>query len=235
MAPRLRSSVPFAAVTGAFALLGLLAGGCSVDVQDGVGPRVPDPAIEGDLLRGSEPAIHVDVELHNVASGVKVFDSRSNRYGSYMFFDVPSGLWEVRAESDVPGDFASVRRQFFRADGDGRVRLRALDVSRHGADMGAPADGAAVPVPTPFVPLDFDWTLPDVAGAVAQVQLEDSVGQNVWRSSTAPATTARWYGFGTEGVYQGVAVGRGLYQWRMKYEFPDTTDARTSFRRLRLE
>ena len=218
------------------AVLGLLhAGGCNVDVRDGLGPRVPQPDVEGTVLRGSSPAIRVDVELHDVAGGIKVFDTRSNQYGSFAFAGVEGGLWEVRAESDLPGDFATVSREFFRTDGDGRVRLRDLDIFAHGASLVAPAPGAVVTPPTPFDPLDFHWTSPDVAGAVAQVRLEDATGQDVWRSSPGLVDSVRWYGYGSEGSYQGVPVGPGVYQWRVKFEFPDTTEARTELRMLRLE
>ena len=224
-----------AAVRLTLGVLVVLAGGCAVDVRDGLGPRVPEPDIEGMVLRGSSPAIRLDVELHDVVRGIKVFDSRSNLYGAFAFAGVRGGLWEVRAEGELPGDFAAVTRQFFRADGDGRVRLRDLDISAHGAGLVAPAPGAVVAPPTPFDPLDFHWTPPDIAGTAAQVQLEDAAGQNVWRSSLGTVHTVRWYGYGTEGQYQGVPVGPGLYEWRVKFDFPDTTEARTERRPLRLE
>ena len=90
-------------------------------------------------------------------------------------------------------------------------------------------------VPTPFQPLDFRWSFPNIAGAVAHVQLYDQARQDVWKSSSSQADSARWYGYGTEGAYQGVPVGPGLYEWRVKFEFPDTSEARTERRLLRLE
>ena len=228
------SIVRAAAVRLAMGVLVLFSGACAVDVRDGVGPRVPEPDVEGVVLRGATPAIRVDVELHNVATGAKVFETRSNQYGFFAFFDVPSGLWEVRAESDQPGDFASVSRQFYRADGDGRMVVGRLDVSSHGAALAEPAAGD-VTVPTPFDPLDFHWTSPANAGAVAQVQVYDDSSRSVWRSSHVTSDSARWYGYGTEGSYQGVAVGPGSYEWRVEFNFPDTTEARTGRRLLRLQ
>ena len=218
----------------ALAVLVLLSTSCGVDVRDGFGPHVLEPDVEGMVLRGATPAIRADVELHNVASGMKVFETRTNRYGSFAFFEVPSGLWEVRVESDQPGDFASVRRQFYRADGDGRFAAGRLDISNRGVILMEPSD-EAVTVPTPFDPLDFRWTSTGIPGAVAQVQVYDDSSRNVWRSSLGVSDSARWYGYGSEGSYQNVPVGAGKYEWRVKFEFPDTTEARTERRRLRLE
>jgi hypothetical protein len=229
---RKRYTCPAASLTVAILLL---ANGCDVDVRDGLGPRVPEPDIEGAVLRGSAPAIRVDVELHNVASDAKVFDTSTNRYGLYGFPDVPAGIWEVRVESDVPGDFASVSRQFYRTDSDGQLRLPNFDVSTRGGGLVSPAAGAATIVPTPFDPLDFRWSSPDVAGTIAHVQLSDSLGQDVWKSSRAMADSVRWYGYGSEGLYENTPVTPGVYEWRVKFEFADTTEARTERRLLRLQ
>jgi hypothetical protein len=216
-------------------IVACLAGGCAVDVKDGVGPRVPVPDVEGTVSRAGSPAVRLDVELADVARDTTLYETRSNRYGFFGFSGVYSGLWEVRVESDVPGDFASVSRQFYRADGDGNFQIRAFDVFAHGASLVAPPAEAQVAVPTPFQPLDFHWSPPNIAGAVAQVQLYDQARQDVWKSGPTQADSVRWYGYGTEGYYQGVPVGPGLYEWRVKFEFPDTSEARTERRRLRLE
>jgi hypothetical protein len=213
----------------------ILASGCAVDVRDGLGPRVPEPDIEGTVSRGASPAINVDVELHNVATETKVFDTRTNRQGFFAFFGVNPGLWEVRAESDLPGDFASVSRQFYRADGDGTLSVRGLDVFAHGAGLLAPTAGASVIAPTPFEPLEFHWSAPNISGAIAHVQLYDQAEQSVWKSPRVVVDSVQWYGFGSEGSYQDVPVGPGNYEWRVKFEFPDTTEARTERRQLRLE
>ncbi|HET9325169.1 MAG TPA: carboxypeptidase-like regulatory domain-containing protein [Candidatus Eisenbacteria bacterium] len=208
------------------AIVLLLLSGCSVDVQDGAGPRRPSPDVEGTVTRASSPAADVDVELHNVATDAKVFDTQSDPQGVFRFYAVPGGLWEVRAESNRSGDFASVRRQFYRADGDGKRRI-ALDIFGHGARPMAPVANATVTVPSPFAALDFHWSSPPDSGVLARVQLYDALGEDVWRSSWAVTDSARFYGYGTEGSYQGVPVGPGQYQWLVRFQFPDSTDARS--------
>jgi hypothetical protein len=174
------------------------------------------------------------VELHNVASDIKVLDTQTHRDGSFGFNDVPGGLWEVRVESDVPGDFASLSRQFYRTDDDSTFQLPDFDIAAHGSRLVAPDAGARIIAPTPFDPLDFLWSSPDIPGATAHVQLYDSLGQDVWKSASVQADSVRWYGYGSEGSYQNTAISPGLYEWRVKFEFPDTTEARTETRILRL-
>lgn len=213
----------------------LLLEGCAVDVQDGVGPRVPLPDVEGTVLRASTPASDVDVELHNVATDTKMFDTESDLHGVFRFYAVPGGLWEVRVESDRPGDFASRSRQFYRADGDIKLVVPPFDIFAHGAGLEAPIAGAIVVAPTPFTPLDFYWESPPDSGVLARVQIYDDADQDVWRSSWVAADSVRWHGYGTEGSYQGVPVGPGQYEWRVRFQFPDTTEARTERIPLRLE
>lgn len=213
----------------------LCAVGCDVNVGDGVGPRAPIPDVEGTVSRGTSPAVRLDVELRNVATDIKVFETDTNTDGYFGFVDVPSGLWDLRVESEVPGDFASVSRQFYRADGDGRLRIPAFDVFAHGARLTAPVIGASRLAPTPFDPLDFHWTPPAVAGVVGRVQVTDQAGLDVWKSPSGAADSVRWNGYGTEGAYFGLPIGPGSYEWRVKFDFPDTSEARTERRALRLE
>jgi len=213
----------------------ILADGCEVDVRDGFGPRAPVPDVEGTVARAASPAVNVEVELRSVTVDTLVFETDSNVQGYFGFAGVPSGLWELRVESDLPGDFASVSREFYRADTDGRLRIREFDVFAYGARLDAPAIGASAPAPTPFDPMDFHWTPPAVAGAFARVQLVDQAGQDVWTSAVVATDSVTWNGYGTEGTYFGLPIGPGSYQWRVKFDFPDTSEARTERRALRLE
>jgi hypothetical protein len=213
----------------------LLITGCAVDVQDGVGPRAPVPDVEGMALRGTSPAVRVDVELVDVPRDTTLFESKSTIRGSFGFAGVAPGLWQVRVESNLPEDFDSVSRQFYRSDSHGWFFAGTFDIFAYGAGPRLPVEDARIPVPTPFDPLDFRWTNPTTPGVVATVQVFDEARRDVWRSGRVIGDSARWNGYGSEGQYQGVQIGPGVYQWRMRFEFPDTAIARTQRRMLYLE
>jgi hypothetical protein len=206
-----------------------------VDVQDGVGPRVPFPDVAGAALRASSPAPHLDVEIRDPGSGRVVLATASDARGRYAFSGVPAGRWEVKISGAAGGDFASVSREFERAAGQPTHLLPALDVFAFGAAPTAPPDGARLARPSPAQPLYFRWTNPPHPGRQARVLLYDQRGDPVWSSSRFAADSALWNGVGNQGPYSGALVPAGPYAWRIKFDLPDSVQARTALRAMVLQ
>src|SRR2546428_6776779 len=146
--------------------------GCGVNVQDGVGPRVPIPNVVGVVRRDVVPARGLHAELRT-ESGQEVASTITNGSGGYGFDVTGPGTWEIKISAGGPGDFDSVTRSFL-FDGQGPMGLPPLDVFAYRAAIVEPAAGASAPVPSPVQPLVFRWTLPTRSAVTARVQLYDS-------------------------------------------------------------
>ena len=210
-------------------LLLVASSGCSPNIQDGVGPRVPIPNVDGSVLRSGAPAAGLKVALRD-SSGVEVAGTVTTLSGYYGFGDVALGTWEVKVSGVSAGDFDSVARDFDLMDST--FSLRALDIHAYGAALLAPTDGASQPVPSPVQPVTFRWNLPSLPGVAARAQVLDSGGSAVWYSGGLQTSEVGWNGLGNQGRYQGVVVPPGSYNWRVKFDLPDSSQAKTSTRRL---
>ena len=207
--------------------------GCSVDVQDGVGPRVRVPNVQGVVLRTTSPAQGLEVDLRTDA-GQEVATTTTRRSGSFGFADVTPGTWEIKVSAGGPGDFESVTRGFQLGPDPAPLSLPPVDVHAYGASAIEPVDGASVTAPSFIEPLIFRWTRPDMPGVTAHVQLYDAAGSPVWFSSALQTDQVPWNGLGNQGTYQGQPVGPGQYTWRVKFILPDSSEGRTGSRRLAL-
>lgn len=216
-------------------LLMLLIAGCSGDFRDGVGPRVPIPNVEGDVLRQGVGAALLRVEVRDIGTHEVLASDRTDSQGRYGLGVVPVGHWEIKVSGANPGDFDSETREFDVSEGPQRARLEPFDISARGAFPTEPAPDADVPVPTLGQPLHFAWTPPGTPTLTARVQLYDSAGADVWSSVQTDQSEIIWNGLGNQSSYQGQPVPAGRYDWRVKFLLPDSTEARTTSNRLVLE
>ena len=77
--------------------------------------------------------------------------------------------------------------------------------------------------------------LPDREVTWARVQVFDQDGHAVWYSLKKVAAEVTWNGVGSEGSYTGLMVPEGDYHWRVKFEFPDSLEARSNRRHIILQ
>lgn len=201
--------------------------GCSPNMHDGLGPRVPIPTVFGTVTRDGAPAAAIHVELRDATGSTKIQSTTSDPGGA---FGLPAGpgTWEVRASGSAASDFASVSRVFTTADG--RASLPPLNLSADGAALLGPANHATMPAPPDS--LAFRWRAPSRAVRSARVQVYDSTGAAVWYSSSSTDSVAYWNGRPNQGTAAGPQAAPGRYTWRIRFAFPDTTEARTGKREL---
>src|SRR5205085_11052824 len=106
------------------------------------------------------------------------------------------------------------------------------DIYAYGASIALPSDSATLAPPSSDTPVTFRWTSPARSFSSGRVQLFDSAGAAVWYSPKSADSSAVWNGTENQGVAAGSSVPRGAYTWRLKFDFPDTTAARTPSRRI---
>src|SRR5262249_53247093 len=119
--------------------------GCSVNVQDGAGPRVPVPNVLGMVERSASPAASVEVELRT-GSGQSISSTTTTRSGSYGF-EASSGAWEVKVSGGRDGDFDAVTHPITFQD-PGPLSVPPIDIFAHGAAALEPAPGTSAPAPS---------------------------------------------------------------------------------------
>lgn len=209
--------------------------GCSPDVHDGMGPRVPLPNVKGVVLRAGDPAAGLGVDLREPVGNLTTASTHTTSAGEYDFGDVPAGTWEVKVSGDDPGDFDSVTRPFSLAIAGQVVLLPDLDIAAYSAAPSEPAAGALVPTPSPQQPLHFVWQNPARPFLSARVQVFDGRGQAVWYSPKSLNQESLWNGVGNQGDFTGLLVTAGTYGWRVKFELPDTVEARTGTRAVQFQ
>jgi len=221
------------AVFAGFVVAGFVLIGCSPDMKDGLGPRVPVPNVSGSAERDGAAAPALDVTVRD-AEGNAVASAKTDVNGSYVLA-APAGTWEVRIKGRLPGDFDSFTRDLVVASPGERVAIEAMDIFAYGAGLGAPSDSTTLAPPTHGRPATFRWSLPARALSSARAQLFDSTGAAVWYSPKSADSSATWDGTENQGGAAGSPAPAGAYMWRVKFEFPDTSAARTATRRVTLQ
>lgn len=222
-------------IGAALACLLCVGPGCSVDVHDGMGPRVPIPNVSGRVTRAGQAADEVDVELRTLIDGEVVDSVSTASDGTFEFANVAIGDWEVKASGEDPSDFDSVTGEFHLARVDTLADLAPLDLFAYGAAPTAPPEGTALPTPNPFQPVVFRWTVPAHAYDWGRVYVYGANGEAIWFSARTGADSVLWNGLGSEGEYEGRLVSAGEYMWRLKFGFPDGQEGRTAYQTLELE
>lgn len=225
---------PSARRCGCWALLlagALLAGaltqaGCSPDMKDGLGPRVPVPNVSGRVERDGVAASAVDVSVRDPNDASTIADAKTDANGSYVVA-APAGVWEVKVKGRIPGDFASVIRGFVVSSTGQRVSMDSLDIFAYQAALVAPADAAMLALPSPSNPVTFRWSPPRHAITSVRAQLYDGSGEAVWFSAKSSDSSAVWNGRGNQGAFTGVDLPAATYTWRVKFDLPDSSEART--------
>jgi hypothetical protein len=211
-------------------LVAAVVSGCSPDFRDGTGPIVPIPNVEGTVTRSGSAAPGVGVALRD-STGHDMAKTVTDASGNYGFGNVTSGLWQVKVSGREPEDYDSVTRNFQLLSPS--LTLPMLDVSAHGAGATNPAAGATEPVPTPLHPVLFQFNFPSAPpGVTARAQVFDSAGKPVWYSGSLKLGESAWNGLGNQGDYQGRVATPGNYTWRLKFDLPDSSEARTALRGL---
>ena len=196
----------------------LAAPGCGLSRQAPLAFHASSYAIHGRVERGDVTLAGQLVKLYTDGEVVLLDSLRTDAEGEYGFRAAPAGPLLVKVSSDRPGDFTYVRARLLRASATARDSVPPLDVSAHGCALASPAEGALVPAPDPTNPIDFLWSLMDTpARPKYKVRLADSSDATVWEPAYRTAASDMGFnGFGTDGVYAGVAVPPGRYAWRVK-------------------
>jgi len=205
--------------------------GCSPDFKDGLGPRVPSPNVSGRVEREGVAATAVDASVRNPSNDSTIADAKTDANGAYAL-GAPMGVWEIKVKGNLSGDFASVTRGFSISSAGQQVSMSPLDIFAYQATLVAPADAATLQVPSGSNPVTFRWSPPAHPTLSARAQVYDASGQAVWFSAKSPDTSAVWDGTGNQGAYAGVGAAAGLYTWRVKFDLPDSSEARMSSRRV---
>lgn len=213
----------------------LVFAGCSGDFHDGVGPRVPIPNVEGIVTREDAPAPSLRVEVRGIETHVALASGRTGPSGAFGLEVSPLGRWEIKVSGKELGDFDSETRIFELSDSVRSVHLPPFDISARGAALAEPPQDAQVPIPTLSEPLQFQWTPPSTAILTARVQLYDSLGADAFISVQTTESQIIWNGIGNQSQYQGKPIPPGRYVWRVKFLYPDSTEARTMSHRLTLQ
>ena len=219
---------------GALVLSALALSGCSPDFKDGVGPRVAVPNVSGRVERDGMGASALDVSVGNPIDDVSIASTRTDANGNYAIA-VPSGTWEVKVKGLLSGDFDSVTRNLVVDGSTPGGALRPLDVDAYGAALETPLDTDTLAMPRASKPATFAWRAPQRAFSTERAQLYDSAGSAVWYSSKGVDTTATWDGVGNQGTFVGVVMPAATYTWRVKFDLPDSSVARTRSRRVTLQ
>lgn len=218
------------------AVLVLILGGCSPDLQETAGPIVPYPNLRGTVVRDSTPVFDRKVKLAVGDTDSTFAEDRTDRDGNYAFSEIAEGLWTIKVSSSDPGDYASISCSFILATTDEETVIPPIDLSVRGLIVDAPQDGAALPLPGFSSPLEFRWTPPAGEGWEAQVRVYDAQGASVWYSVKDDVDHVLWNGIGNQGSAQNRPVEAGSYQWRIRIEYDGSAvEYNTGYRDLTLE
>jgi hypothetical protein len=222
-------------LTSRIIVLALACASCAPDFKDGLGPRVPIANVDGTVTRQGAPVARLSVDLRDVVYHSVIDSTKTSASGVYGFADVATGRWEIKVSGKGTGDFDSVSREFDLSDSAAGTQLKPFDVFAYGAALLEPTSGANVPVPSLTAPLRFSWNAPSMTTLTARVQVFDSLGADVWFSPQTAGAEIIWNGLGNQGPYLGQIVSPALYSWRVKFLFPDSTEARTLGRSIVLQ
>jgi hypothetical protein len=217
--PSLKKSISRQAGRVGIAALALLCVGCTPDLKETVGPRVPVPNVTGRVVRGGLPVLDIEVELEDTATDTTVADERTDTDGRFAFAEVGPGTWTVQVKSDDPDDFARVKFEFAFTSVDTMLDVPTMDISRNGLALVQPEDGDSTVVPDLFNPITFMWDWPeDQAAPRFQVRLYVLDGGPFWFSQKIRETSIRWNGLGNQEMSQGEFAQLGAHWWRLRIE-----------------
>ena len=202
---------------------------CAPDFKDSVGPRVPVDNVSGRAERDGTGATSLDVSVRNPTDNASIGSTKTDA-GGYYAVAAPPGTWEVRIRGKVSGDFESVTRGFVISGDQQKVDLPPVDVFAYGTTLLQPDDSASLAVPTDTSLASFRWSRPTRPYTSARIQIFDSAGAAVWYSLKTTDSSATWDGRGNQGPYIGTAVPPAKFTWRLKFELPDSSEARTRSR-----
>lgn len=221
------------------AALPLLAGGvflgCSPDLHETAGPRIPVPNVSGRLVRDDVPVSGESVRLEIAGQDSIVAETRTGDTGYFYFAEVESGGWVLRADSEDPWDFARVTYEFSFLGPDTELVAPDLDLSLKGLVLTNPEEGEARGLPDLFDPVLFQWDFPEGMASRAEARVYDADGDPVWYSAETLDEEVRWNGLGNQGDYAGQTATAGTYQWRLIVEGEGTLRFRTAYSTFLLE
>jgi hypothetical protein len=215
-------------LAGMLLALVMVQAGCSPDVKDGLGPRVAIPNVSGRVEREGSAASALDVTVRD-ANDISIASAKTDAGGLYSVA-VPAGVWEIKAKGKVPGDFDSVTRGFVVSSTGQQFAMDSLDIFAYQAALVFPADAATLGLPSGSDPVTFRWSPPRTAIVSARVQLYAGGGEAVWFSARSSDSSAVWDGTGNQGAWAGIDIQSGTYTWRVKFDLPDSSEARTESR-----
>jgi len=202
--------------------------GCNVDVQDGVGPRVPFSNVGGVVKRIERDGdnLRIVIRVPDTEEEEVVASTVTDDDGEFQVAVDQPGEWEIKVSGDEVGDFDSVTREFLIEDLNRFYEIPTMDIWAYGAAMLTPGV-ETVEKPTPSNPLVFRFTLPDAELEWARVQIfEDDSWIPVWISDKSIEEEILWDGIGNQGEFADSPVPWGIYSWRMKFGFHDGLEAR---------
>jgi len=214
-------------VPTALAAACVLLAGCSPNMKDGIGPRVPIVNVSGEAERNGTAAPRLDVSLRNPTDNTVVGSAKTDANGAYGLA-APVGVWEVKIKGKLPGDFDSVTRGLVIAASGERIAIEPLDVFAYGSGLVSPSDSATLALPNHGRQTTFRWRNPARAFSSTRAQLFDSTGAAVWYSAKSTDSSATWDGTWNQGSAAGTSAPAGNYSWRVKFDLPDSSVARTA-------
>jgi hypothetical protein len=210
--------------------LGLLVA-CTSDLQEAVGPTVPFPDVSGRILRDGTPVAGIEVEIEDTVPDTTYEDEDTDANGRYAFTDIGPGEWSVRVDSEDPGDFERATYDFRFVTDDTTLVVPDIDISRRGLALEQPADGEAVPAPSPFAPMSFSWSWPPDDGSIFEVRVRFTNGSTFWTSSETAETTVDWNGLGNDGQ----PIESGDYEWQIRLLTEGELEYRSESRSITFE
>lgn len=198
-------------------ILGLA--GCTADLHEVAGPRVPVENLRGRIVREGIPVAGEKVKLDFAEIDSTLAEDRTKDDGTFAFGGVGAGEWTIRVSSTDPADFPSVTYTFAFSSGDSALTVPDLDLSLHGLEARKPEEGSAVSTPSFSSPIEFEWRRPDMAGTTVQVRVYGPDGAAVWYSEKfAAEEKVRWNGIANRGDAVGQPIPPGSYSWRLRVE-----------------
>lgn len=200
-----------------------LSSGCSNNPTE---PQ-PTPAVEGSVVKHSQPVVGTTVSLYNDENYSLLDTTITDQTGDYRFNDIPDGRWLVKTVSEVPDEFGYVRYIFSLNPDTPEVVVPTMDVSTHGLSLLEPGEDDSVPTPDPFSPLDFVWSAYQGQIEWNNTRLYSEYDSLIWSSTKNSDTIATFDGVMNEGGSSGNPVQPGTYEWRVKLKFPNSTKAAT--------
>jgi len=194
----------------------LFLAGCSPDLRESVGPRVPVPNLTGQVLRAGVPVADIKVKLEEAVSESLVADERTGPDGRYGFTAVGSGNWLLRVDPREAGDFDRLIWEFHHGGNDSTLQAPPLDVGLRGTRVIEPVDSAVTDVPSFRPALTFRWENPRSDSCTVQVRVADSTGLTIWTSEKLDTDSTSWNGRIKYGPQTNLPVGPGVFDWKLR-------------------